>query len=146
MTELTVVRQFSRNGFTPGELLWNGQHQCWTCEDVIREIPGQPVETWKIPNETAIPAGRYSVVIDFSEHFHRDLPHVLDVPGFSGIRIHTGNTAADTEGCLLIGDMRTGTGVAQSVLEFNVFFPKLTAALLAGPVAITYVNPAALMT
>jgi hypothetical protein len=146
MTELTVIRQPSRSGFTPGELLWDGQHECWTCEDVIREIPGQPVATWKVRNETAIPAGRYRVVIDFSNHFARDMPHVLEVPGFDGVRIHVGNTAADTEGCLLIGDTQTATGIAQSSVEFSAFLPKLKAALAAGEVWITYNNPPALTT
>jgi hypothetical protein len=75
---------------------------CWTLEDVVREAPGQPVEAWKIPGETAIPRGTYAVRVTRSSRFKADLPILLNVPGFEGIRIHGGNTAADTEGCILV--------------------------------------------
>ena len=140
-TELTVARQRSRTDHTIGELLWDGVHECWTCEDVIREIEGQAVALWKIQNLTAIPAGRYRVVIDFSPHFNRELPHVLNVPGFDGIRIHIGNFAKDTDGCLLVGTGVTNMGVSGSTIAFAAFFPKLQNALKSGDVWITYVNP-----
>lgn len=73
-----------------GDKFW-----CYTLEDIERAI--------KIKNETAIPLGRYELIIDYSPHFDTDMMHILDVPGFEGIRIHWGNTAADTEGCVLIG-------------------------------------------
>jgi hypothetical protein len=75
---------------------------CWTLEDVAREVPGEPVEAWKIPGETAIPRGTYAVRVTRSSRFKADLPILLNVPGFEGIRIHGGNTAADTEGCILV--------------------------------------------
>ncbi len=77
----------------------------FTLEDVVREGP-------KVPGETAIPAGRYKVILSASHVFkNRDgspkvLPELLDVPGFSGVRIHGGNTAADTKGCILVGKYR----------------------------------------
>jgi hypothetical protein len=60
---------------------------CWTCEDEVREVPGQPVATWKVPGKTAIPAGIYEVDITMSQRFGRDLPVLLAVPGFTGVRI-----------------------------------------------------------
>lgn len=66
-------------------------------EDKVR-APGV-----KVPNETAIPAGSYKMRISKSPRLGRLLPEILDVPGFSGIRIHKGNTAADSSGCLIIG-------------------------------------------
>lgn len=75
---------------------------CWTLEDVVREIPGQPVIAWKVKRETAIPRGTYTMCVTRSNRFGVDLPLLLDVPGFDGIRIHGGNTAADTEGCILV--------------------------------------------
>jgi len=78
----------------------------YVLEDVVREVPGKPVGEWKVPAETAIPVGKYRVVIDLSQRFGKRMMHVLDVPGFSGIRVHAGNTSHDTEGCLITGKER----------------------------------------
>lgn len=75
---------------------------CWTLEDPVREVPGEPVEAWKIKGDTAIPRGTYAVRVTRSNRFKTDLPLLLNVPGFEGVRIHGGNTAADTEGCILV--------------------------------------------
>lgn len=88
---------------TLGTLSVDGELLCWTLEDEIREIEGEPVEKWKVKGETAIPRGNYTVVINFSNRFQREMPQLLDVPGFSGIRIHPGNTDKDTDGCILVG-------------------------------------------
>lgn len=101
--KLSLQRDPSGDRATLGALRVNGSFRCFTLEDIVRERPGVSVEQWKIPKQTAIPAGTYRVVIDFSEHFERDMMHVLDVPGFEGIRIHSGNTADDTDGCILVG-------------------------------------------
>lgn len=110
---LTLNREPSKNGCTLGELLLDGVHECFTVEDVVREIPGKPVSEWKVPGETAIPAGKYRVVLTLSQRFGKVLPELLAVPGFQGIRIHSGNTAEDTEGCLIVGE-RSPTGVLRS--------------------------------
>jgi hypothetical protein len=70
---------------------------CYTLEDVVRP-PGV-----KVQNETAIPAGIYTLAIDWSNRFQRYMPHVLNVPMFDGIRIHSGNRDVNTEGCPLVG-------------------------------------------
>ena len=71
--------------------------ECFTLEDVVRP------DGVKIKHQTAIPAGRYEVVIDFSNKYQRRMPHILNVPMFSGIRIHSGNVDTDTSGCILVG-------------------------------------------
>ncbi len=85
---------------SPGDLYVNGEWECHTLEDEDREIEDGGE---KVPGQTAIPLGIYPVVIDMSTRFQRPMLHVLDVPQFSGIRIHAGNTTADTEGCVLVG-------------------------------------------
>lgn len=120
---LRLVREPSRDGATLGVLFVDGHFQCFTLEDVVRDVPGMPVSAWKVPQQTAIPAGRYRVIVTPSVRFQRPLPLLLDVPGFSGVRIHPGNTAADTEGCLLVGLDRQRGRVLRSRVAFELLFP-----------------------
>lgn len=77
--------------------------ECFVLEDKVREVAGKPVSEWKVAGQTAIPEGRYRVLWTFSNRFQRFTLELQNVSGFTGIRIHAGNTAADTEGCLLTG-------------------------------------------
>ena len=81
--------------YTIGRLEIDGQFFCNTLEDPVRDE--------KIAGKTAIPEGTYEVIVNRSPRFKRDLPLLLDVPNFEGIRIHRGNTAKDTSGCILVG-------------------------------------------
>lgn len=126
--KLTLERLQRDPDVTIGALSVDGDFECWICEDPVREVPGQPVSAWKIKGQTAIPAGTYRIDITASARFKRDLPLLLAVPGFDGIRIHPGNTAADTEGCLLPGVMRLAKSVGQSRVAFNALFAKLRVA------------------
>ncbi len=140
---LEVRREPSAHGCTLGSLYIDGGFECFTLEDVVREIPGQPVETWKIPAETAIPSGTYNLAVNLSNRFQKLLPQLLDVPGFAGVRLHSGNTAADTEGCILVGCRREAATVLDSRLAFNMLFPKIKAAIDRGEqVQVRIVNPA----
>lgn len=82
----------------------------------------------KVPGESAIPAGRYRVALTWSNRLQRVLPLLLDVPGFTGVRIHAGNTAADTAGCLLVGQLREAAAVLDSRAALAALLPKLEAA------------------
>lgn len=66
----------------------------------------------KIAHETAIPYGRYRVSITMSNRFKKMLPLVHDVPGFTGVRLHGGNTAEDTSGCILLGEYHTHSALS----------------------------------
>lgn len=101
--QLLIQRETSTNVSTPGQLfLVNGNTRKWlayTLEDVVR-LDG------KVYGRTAIPAGTYDLRISFSNRFRKELPEVLAVPNFSGVRIHGGNTHENTEGCPLVGMAR----------------------------------------
>lgn len=93
--------------YTIGKLYLDGQYFCDTLEDVDRDlnkdgdIDDKGEE--KVYGETAIPAGKYNVELTMSARFGRVLPLIKDVPHFTGIRIHRGNTSFDTHGCILVG-------------------------------------------
>lgn len=95
--ELTLNRIFLGSSATIGELLINDKHLCDTLEDRVRP------EGEKVYGKTAIPEGTYEVKLTHSPRFKKILPEILNVPNFSGIRIHTGNSSKNTEGCILVG-------------------------------------------
>lgn len=94
---LKVTRKWFTDKSTIGILSIDGIKACYTLEDVKRD------DGVKVDGATAIPTGEYDVIIDYSNRFKKMMPHILNVPGFEGIRIHCGNHATDTEGCILVG-------------------------------------------
>jgi len=128
--ELIVNRKWFTDKSTIGELLIDNMFECYTLEDAVRPV--------KIDGKTAIPEGKYQVIIDFSNRFKKLMPHVLNVPGFEGIRVHAGNTDANTEGCLLLGRTKTKDFIGESKLAIDTFIPKLEKGLKQGKVYITY--------
>ena len=121
--------EFGTN-YTIGKLYVDDSYVGYTLEDRVREVPGVAVKEWKIKDETAIPRGTYSIIVDFSNHFQRELPHVLDVPGFEGIRIHPGNSDKDSSGCILVGSTWAGTDfIGNSRVTFEHLFDMIKAAL-----------------
>jgi hypothetical protein len=101
--KITVKRIHIERDYTVGEISIDNARMGFTLEDAVREKPGQPVDRWKIPGKTAIPAGEYAIQISESARFKRYLPLLINVPGFTGVRIHPGNSSGDTEGCILVG-------------------------------------------
>lgn len=121
---LRLQRQPSDEDRTHGDLSIDGAWECFTLEDVVRPE--------KIKGKTAIPAGTYAVTLENSPRFGPDTLTVNDVPGFSGVRIHAGNTEHDTEGCPLVGRTRTATGIGESRLALNELKDKVKTALNSG--------------
>lgn len=115
---LVLTRTKTDPQATLGSLTVDGKFECFTLEDPDGA-------------NDRIPAGSYHVTIDFSNRFQKEMPHVLGSSAIDsrGIRIHCGNTQADTEGCILLGTGQTSTSVTGSHAAFDVFFPKLQAAL-----------------
>lgn len=109
---LRLYRDVSEAEFTLGELSTDDHRIGFTCEDTDRHVEDHldDIASVKIYGQTAIPRGRYRVINSESAHFHKRLPEVLRVPGFTGVRIHGGNTAADSLGCILLGFTRTNDG------------------------------------
>src|SRR5262245_60147910 len=132
---LQLFREPTVEGLTFGALWIDGVWQCHTLEDAVREVPGQPVHTWKIPRETAIPFGRYRVVLSLSNRFGIVTPEILAVPGYSGVRMHAGNFVTDTEGCPLVGRTRQARSIGQSRAAFRELMETLGA--VAGDLWIT---------
>jgi len=129
--ELKIMRKEFTERSTIGDFFIDNTFFSYCLEDMIRE-PGV-----KVAGKTAIPEGRYKVIIDQSSRFKRAMPHILDVPGFEGIRIHAGNTAASTAGCPLLGFTKSKDFIGESRLAFNRFFDILHEALIKEKVFIT---------
>ena len=98
--EIKLTRIARQKEYTIGRMEVDGVYVCDTLEPTWRNLAGG---ARKLLGKTAIPEGRYAVVVTLSPKFNKWLPLLLGVPKFSGIRIHSGNTAADTEGCILVG-------------------------------------------
>jgi hypothetical protein len=124
--EITVRREQYRPGSTIGRLFVDGAFECYTLEDGIR--------TNKVYGETAIPAGSYPVEINYSPTFKKQLPLLRNVPKFDGIRIHPGNTPANTLGCILVGrGWQPGAEtITASRLAFTPLMTKIADALKRG--------------
>jgi len=117
--EITLNRKIKTTNSTIGELSINGKFQCYTLEDIERDV--------KIWGKTAIPKGRYEIVITYSAKFKKYLPLLLNVPNYTGIRIHSGNTAIDTDGCILVGRIKQVDKILESVKAMNELMPLLKA-------------------
>jgi len=118
-----IIRDVLTEKSTGGLLLVNNVFRCYTLEDAVR------LSGVKIPGRTAIPDGRYNVIVNQSARFKREMPLLLNVPNFRGVRIHSGNTAADTDGCILVGNKRETDTVLQSRAMFDVLMIEMKEAI-----------------
>ena len=115
MKTLTLKRIAKRADYTIGRLEdENGVKICDTLEPTWRNYKGGEL---KVPRKSAVPEGTYPVVVTKSKKFGKYLPLLVGVPGFEGIRIHSGNTVNDTEGCILVG---------QNLIKGKVLLSRLT--------------------
>ena len=124
--QITVKRIFKGPDYTIGKLYIDGKYFCDTLEDRVR-APGV-----KIPGRTAIPAGKYKIKLTESLRFKKLMPRLENVPGFTGVLIHSGNTAEDTEGCILVGRNRVKGKVLDSRETFQKLFTMLWVVSLGG--------------
>lgn len=124
--QIEIRREIYTGKSTIGRLFVNGEFECYTLEDCARAAGT------KVPGATCIPAGCYALTLNYSNRFKKIMPQLLSVPGFEGIRIHSGNTDADTEGCILVGRTRAADFVGNSRAAFGALLAKLQAATEAG--------------
>jgi hypothetical protein len=101
----------------------NDKFFCYTLEDFDRDLNRDgdlnDVGEKKVNALTAIPRGKYNVIVNMSNRFKRMMPLLLNVPGFEGVRIHNGNTDKDTEGCILVGSSKANNFVGNSKVTFD---------------------------
>jgi hypothetical protein len=115
--KLELTRLVRTEKSTIGELYVNGKFECYTLEDVERKE--------KVFGETAIDKGTYQVVVTYSNAFKQNMPLLLNVPKFQGIRIHSGNTAKNTLGCILVGQTRSVDFIGNSRSAYKSLFSKI---------------------
>lgn len=127
--KLLLKRDLKNTVYTLGMLYIDDILFCYTVEDAVRDKNNdgdlKDVGEAKVYGKTAIPKGEYKVILSKSNRFKKVMPEVLNVPEFAGIRIHSGNTSEDTEGCIIVGTVRTPNGVGLSRDCFNRLMKKL---------------------
>lgn len=114
---LQLKRKIFTDDSTIGELSIDGVFVCYTLEDKVRDK--------KIQNVTAIPYGKYEVIINFSNRFKQYMPLLLKVPGYAGIRIHSGNKSTHTEGCILVGSSKSLNFIGNSRATYRSLFARM---------------------
>ena len=128
--EIQVNRIARKDGYTIGRMSLNGEYFCDTLEDTDRGLDStmslDEILSKKRKGITAIPTGKYDVILTFSPRFKRVLPLLLSAKGYEGVRVHAGNTAEDTEGCLLVGENKE----KGKVLNSRATLEKLMSVLL----------------
>lgn len=112
--KLELIREEFTDKSTIGSLLVDGKFFCYTLEDRVRNE--------KIFGQTAIPYGTYPVLITYSPRFKTNMPLLINVPGYSGVRIHSGNKAEDTEGCILVGLKKAPDYIMESRKAYSLLF------------------------
>ena len=139
MTDQTITlrRKIATGAFTLG-VLATGSGVYYSVEDTVRPLTNctQTTCVGKIDGKTAIPAGRYEIRDTYSPRFKRNMLELVGVPGYQGIRFHSGATADDTEGCLILGLGQTANGVKDSRVAMARFNTETRAALAKGRVFI----------
>lgn len=128
--KLLLRRIAKRDTYTIGRLYIDGKYFCDTLEDTDRNLTSEMDEEYirqqKVYGKTAIPSGVYQVEITYSPKFKKNMPLVKDVKGFQGIRIHSGNTDKDTEGCILVGKNTKVGMVTDSRKTYLSLFARLS--------------------
>lgn len=139
--KLLVKRIAKRDTYTIGKLYVDGEYFCDTLEDKDRGLTSsmstEEIAKIKVYGKTAIPTGTYTIIWNYSTKFKKMMPLLLNVPGYSGIRIHSGNTDKDTLGCILVGKNSQVGKVLDSRVTASKLYEVLSSACNKEKVTIT---------
>lgn len=139
--EILINRKYKKDSYTIGKLYINSEYFCETLEDTDRGLTSEmsitEIKNKKVFGKTAIPSGLYTILYTYSPKYKRLMPLVDNVKGFSGIRIHSGNTAEDSLGCILLGFNKEKGKVLQSRDTCNKFYELIEEAIYKKGEAIT---------
>lgn len=127
--KLELKRDTFTDKTTIGKLYVDGIEYAHTLEDRDRKLEDGGI---KVYGETCVPRGTYEINIDWSNKYNKFMPHILNVPQFEGIRIHPGNYAKDTEGCILVGKTRGIDFIGDSRAVFENLFEEMENAVMDG--------------
>ncbi len=133
--KLTLKRIALKDKYTIGHLYIDDKYFCDTVEDKVRDLSKEK----KVYGETAIPYGTYEVKWTYSNKFKKYMPLLVNVPQFEGIRIHSGNTAADSLGCIIVGQNKEVGKVLNSRSTVSKLYPIIEKGCKAGKVTIEIV-------
>lgn len=140
---ITLDRFAKKNTYTIGRLYIDGEYVCNTIEDTDRgltqNMPVDKIKQIKVPGKTAIPSGVYEITLKIKSPKYSNstyyvnfcnayVPRLLNVPGYDGVLIHTGNTADDSQGCIIVGYNTIVGKVTDSKKAFQIVYNKLLAA------------------
>ena len=124
--KIKLIRKYRKETYTIGKLYVDGVYFCDTIEDKDRGLDDsmtvREILNKKVKGETAIPTGHYNIEITYSPQYKRMMPLLIGVKGYSGIRIHSGNTSKDTLGCLIVGKNTQVGMVTESRKTYNALF------------------------
>lgn len=127
--KLKLVRIVTWSNYTEGKLYIDGAYFCDTLEDTDRGLDQTmsefEINRRKIYGQTCIPSGEYKVVLNMSPRFKKILPRILDVKGFEGILMHSGNTVQDSSGCILLGNKSSDGVLINSRKAVNALIEKI---------------------
>lgn len=133
--ELKLKRKHFKDTYTIGDLFIDGEFFCNTLEDKNRDLNKNGKfdnGEMKIYSKTAIPFGKYNIIVNMSPKFKRELPRLLNVPSFEGVLIHRGNTDQDSAGCILVGENKVVGKVINSTMYEVKLVKLMKEALLKG--------------
>jgi len=141
---ITLKRKIFTDVSTIGELYIGDEKVCYTLEDVDRglnsDMEEKTIRDLKVYGKTAIPTGKYEVIVNYSNNFKQYMPLLLGVKGFEGVRIHSGNTDASTLGCVLVGKSFSKDFIGQSREAYKALFTTIQRAVKEGKVYLEIVK------